>query len=290
MKKNKLIYFLAAIGACTLLALSVFLFPLIIAATPENRELETLELDDPYPVEELGLLEEHELEKVYLDDNEPSTGSGEQESITQHDPDPVEVIDINAITKEIAIGIAERLFSKEPTDTYPVEHSYVGPTGESRNASWILLGARYIPATDNMAAPVWQVFIHEKTWGITHFRIPDDRTPESYLAELENERATQLHGCCTSYSIYKRETGTTILKSESSYETITMLELDAFTGEVLGSGWFVFCEHNSHYNLFVNAAAPDWELITDYMEYSVLLPEFDGSQYHRFDLPPIPEP
>jgi len=69
-----------------------------------------------------------------------------------------------------------------------------------------------------------------------------------------------------------------------------MLELDAFTGAILstGFGMFTFCEHNADYNLLTNIAEPDWELITDYIKYSVLLPE--GEQYRRFDLPSAPQP
>jgi len=284
MKKNKLIYFLAAIGTCTLLAFSIFIFPLIIAATPENRGHETLETEDPYPHEELGQLEERELEKIHLDEKEQSSDSGEQESITQQDTDPVEVIDINAITKEMAIEIVEGLYPKNEIEIRPGEYINIDPAGDVHILSWRPLGARYVSAPDFTAAPIWQIFIHEQLRGTIHYRIPDGHTAESYLAEFQNYRASQLHGCCSVDSIITRSTGSTVIQSESSIETITMVELDAFTGKALGSGFFAFCEHNSNYSLFVENEEPNWDFITDYME-SAILPEPESQQYHRIKLP-----
>jgi len=292
MKNKKLIYILAAIGACTLLAFSIFIFPMIIAATPENRELETLETEDPYPQEELSQLEEREPEKQYIDgiteqQFEAIIKHVHEEFIRQQNPNPAEGIDINAITKEMAIEIVEGFYPNEATETF----TDIGPMGDARKVSLRPLDARYISAPDSTAAPVWQVFLHERTQGTMHYYIPDGHTAESYLVEFQNHRATQLHGCCYSDSIYRRNTGSTVIKSESSIESIILIELDAFTGKALGSGFFAFCEHYPNYNSFVENGYLDLVFITDsIIEDKTFLPGSEGQPYRRYEVIPEPTP
>jgi len=287
---------LAAIGACTLLAFSVFLFPLIIAATPENRGLETIETEDPYPQEELGQPDEHEpdmqdTDSITQQEIDDINKNVHEEFMRQQNSNSAEEIDINAITKEMALEIVEGLYSIEAIEIYPGKYINSDPAGDVVHiVSRRPLGARYVSAPDSTVAPVWQVFIHEQLQGTIHYRIPEGHTAESYLAEFQNYRASQFYGCCYTYSIFTRSTGTTVIQSESSIETITMIELDAFTGKELGSGWFTFCKHNTNYSQFVESEDPDWEFITDYMEYNVSLPGSDGQPYQRFDYHLTPEP
>jgi len=219
-----------AICVCALVAFSVFVFPFILAATPETMEIETIEPEDTFPAEELGLPpdngSEPESENVFYPgpEHEPAPADG---------PDPA--ININALSREQAIALAIAFYEDMNQETF------VNDKGETRTSSHAFVDVKYIESTDPASDPSWFALFSYRTRGETHDPIPENYTPEEYLriakecydmAIIESPN----YASYASFSLGTNSFGETVVIKSYDINGYDVVEIDAFTGEYIGYG------------------------------------------------------
>jgi len=170
MKKINHSTIIAAICFCVLLVFSVIVFPFILAASPENREIETIEPEDFMPVEESAQTDEnaHFDENMQLEELFP------------------ELHQSQAISKEQAIEIAMK--SHHPVHGPP---AYYPPVHEdSCNRGCEAVDVIYVESSNPQNAPSWYVLILERTWGESFIEVPDGYSPEEWLEIIAEHTIT----------------------------------------------------------------------------------------------------
>lgn len=232
-----------AVSFCALIAASVVVFPLVIAVSPPNREIETIRAEELFPTED-------------------AEASGDAESIAdtqqaadselEHADNDAVLIDINAISEEMAVGVAEEvilhnheliLTSNQLLTLNQREPAFaLGLVGiPPRMFSSSFRSARYVESIPYIDAPVWQVLFYFQAWGYwdvgLHFGpLPvESMTAEEYMAS--NNHIDGITDClrCVNYSWYVFDGLTKIIKSYT-YESLVLIEVDAFSGEIVGMG------------------------------------------------------
>ena len=256
MKNKKAIGIITAVGACALLVFSVVVFPFILAATPENRELETIERDSVYPGEETGHQNDSEQQEQRAE-----TGQQDTEATT---------IDINAITEEMAIALVLNSISHD-------EHTDKSPNGETRTTSLELRGASYIESADHIDAPIWRVLFYERHFGESFVYIGECIGDD--LESALNYRIGEF--CCFTNSFGEDNDGKQVVVSKYSYEALNFIDVNAFTGELIAQGIVGMCDHEGTKREFSYDDATDWEMLKE---------KQDLYYYHLNDLRELTHP
>ena len=267
LKERKLLVIIAAAGACALLVFSIFIFPLIIASTPENLEIKTILSENQHPTDEM---EQYNDNEEYDDPNEvESSNKTERESqlesitmvsaifeTTGLDSTVVNVIgrvDINAITEEAAIDIAQRAVMPTEDDAQPTVKR---PAGETITSASEFRSTRYYQSVDHIDDPVWQVLFYVRTWGFA-FIYPDDSQTVSVLLSGWDD-------CCFETSLDRDLTGETAVKLNYDLESIEVVEVNALTGKIIGKGEIVLCDHIKSIRTFSYDKYTDWLWAKEY--------------------------
>jgi len=203
---------IAAICIGALAVFSIFVFPFIIAASPGNMDIETIETEDVFPAEEP------------YPEPEPVAETA-PEPMPEPEPEPEVVIDINAISEEQAIALAWELYM------FPDEDG-VNPAGERRGNTTVFIEAKYVESTDPASDPSWFLLFSYSYWQKMFVYIPEGLTQEETLyREMEQD----IFGLAR-FSIGTDNFGVPVIKWESSGSHYEMVELNALTGEWIGSG------------------------------------------------------
>jgi len=251
LKSKKLINIITVAGACALLIFSVFVFPFILAASPDNREMETVETETTYPAEEDGQ-SDLALVPLYQSESEQQAESDQPESEET-------IIDINAISEETAIAIVlDRTSLSEAT--------HENENGETRTHSLELRGARYFTGVDHIDAPIWRVLFYARDWARVFEYHRDGQTLEEYIAEISGK----INGCCYSYSLGTDKNGEPAVIWDSVGESLFFFDVNAFTGALNGQGIVYLCDHTSKLGTFSYDETTDWNMLTEDMTYWIL--------------------
>ena len=250
MKTPKFTNPIAAISIIVLIFLSIIVFPLMLAATPENLELETIEPENTLPVE--------------------NPDQNDEFGITDGQDDANDTIpDINAISKETAIAIVEDFY------TALGETDYVCPSGNFGSVTQELRGARYIEASDHLSVPVWQVLYYWHKQGQSLLSVSDNSTPEEELAMILSTRGARINCDCYSWSIGSyADTGMSAIIQKRDYKILVVVEVDALTGDIIGIGEINCNNHSDKPVVFSYDEAIDWEMVknlTIHREFPVSL-------------------
>ena len=246
MKNKKVIGIITAIGVCALLVFSVVVFPFILAASPENRELETIETNNAYPAEEIE----------NPDYTEQPTEPGQQDNETT-------TIDINAITEEMAIAIA--------LEDIPVgDETVKSLAGATHTTSLELRGAKYIESIDHIDAPVWRVLFYAHDYGESLVYIEHQGGDD----DLEHEFTYRIGDfCCFSSSMGEDNSGLPAIITSYSYAVLYFIDINAFTGELVGQGQTAMCDHEGTKRELSYDLNTDWVMLQENMYYWTLTPE-----------------
>ena len=224
MKTKKASGMIAMVGVCILLAFSVGVFPFIIAASPDNREITEIEQETVFPTEddeqnvEIGLIIEPEKSNE-TEQSDEAEGLDEQETIPN----------INAISKEMAIEIAMEAVG------YP-GGTYYRTSGESVTITREFIEAKYMESADPADDPSWYVLFSSSSLGTSFEYIPPELTPEEYMAA----RAGGPGDAFTSYdgflAIGTDNNGFPVIITHYGRTGYIVAEGDALTGEYIGYG------------------------------------------------------
>jgi len=201
-----------------LLFISGVVFPFMLAATPENSEMETIEAPEEIPAEELGLPDQS-------DESGDNEQTGEPEHIAAQEPD----IDINAISKEMAIEIAVQAYDIGLWE-------YECPTtGETRNTLSEVIEAKYMKNSEFEGSPAWFILIKNRFWGVQHTMLIDGHIDsdiysdftslEEYVAAME-----ELFGDHFSWTIGTNKKGDPVAKAAYDNASYYIIVIDAFLG------------------------------------------------------------
>jgi len=218
MKKTKHFRIISIISISVLSIFSIFIFPFILAASPDNLGVEVIDRD-----EELQLTD---LDPVPGDESGTKVSfatDAESEFIPELDPIPY---DINAISKERAVELAWELFM------FPDEDETT-PQGERRGHKTEFIEARYIENTDSAKDPSWFLLFSYHYWGTAFNYVPEGSTPEE---EIEREIPNDIFNYAT-FSVGTDNFGYPVIKWEYNAGHYEMVEINAITGEWIGSGW-----------------------------------------------------
>jgi len=210
LKSKKIKNILAISGICAMLFFSVVAFPFILAASPENRELETLETETAFPAEEA--IEQQGITEQIDESEQPDT------------PEPG--IDINAISEEMALEIAKKLREQYGEEDFFWE----GPDGTTRGFSREYIEAKYMASSDTAGSPSWLVLVRYRFWGEVHFDLRDAEynTLEELIA-AQQERT----GDAYNWTIGQNNRGVNVAKGTYDDSTYFIVEINAFTGEYI---------------------------------------------------------
>jgi len=253
LKGKKAIGIITAVGASLLLMFSVFVFPFILAASPDNRELETIEMKTVFPADEVSQSEDSDIVEQPLE-------RVEQQGEADQSDDEV-VIDINAISKEMAIEIVtNEIETRQFIDADP---------NGVRSSTFELRSARYIEAVDYIDAPIWQVLFYSRTEGDNLLGITEGYTPEEFLLMAFNSTVE----CCESYTIDAFDNGMPALRRVYSHENLFVVEVNAFTGELIRMGDVYLCDHSTRFDTFSYDDLADWNMVNELARYYFLTPE-----------------
>lgn len=282
MKNKKFANIITIAGACALVIFSVFVFPFIIAASPDNQGIETIETEAAYPPDET---EQPGEDGQPGEGGQPGEDGDGQQPGGENQPDNGGVtIDINAISKETAIALALDATPHEGVD-------YVDPTGDTRSFSIELRGARYVESADPLDAPIWQVLFYVRDSGKMFHEIHENFTPDEYLHYLYGD---MIHDCCFVASVGSFDNGTPAIVYTHNQESLFVIEVNALTGDLVGQGIVYLCDHISRFDTFSYDDITDWSMANDFSFYWVLVRE-DGKipmpESRPIPAPqPIPEP
>jgi len=246
MKSKRIINIVSAIGAGVLLMFSVFVFPFILAASPENAEIETMEAGVSFPSEDAEQPDEGEqhdeaCECDECDNDEQPEGAEESGTVI--------VIDINAISKEKAIEIAIGGI-KQGTD--------ISSVGELRTSESQVFGARYMASTDYIDVPVWRVLRYDHSRGNSFEYTPKASSVEEYFTIVYGNPDGP-DNCCVEYSMGEDVNGVKVVVRNYNVESLNLIDINAFTGEVMCQWGFRVCHHTEPWRSFSGAANLDWD-------------------------------
>jgi hypothetical protein len=202
--KNKLVI----LGVCALLFFSGVAFPFMLAATPENRDLETIEADDVFPAEEQE--QPDASEQSFHPEPEP-VAAGESE------------VNINAITKERALEIAKETFGD-------FQNAYSSDGIRSRYIYYI--DAKYMDSSSVENVSSWFVFIELQLRGEQFFALNENYTS---LEELLDDMQA-IHGDNDNWFIDTNNEGRTVVIRSYHYIDFIVVEINALTGELVSQG------------------------------------------------------
>jgi len=263
LKNKKALGIVAVVGACFLLVFSIFIFPFILAASPEERELERVEVDSAYPAEEL---EQNDLTEVPLQQEESGQAQSIVGMIDASEIIDTSEIDINAITEEMALAIA--------LDYIPVgEETVKSPVGAHHTTSLELRGARYIESIDHIDAPIWRVLFYAFDYGESFVYIDGSEHLEDNEI-LEQEFSYRMGDfCCYTGSMGEDNSGKRVIVTSYSYECLYFIDIDAFTGELVGQGLTGMCDHEGNKRELSYDLNTDWEMLPENMHHWTLTPE-----------------
>ena len=254
MKNNKVLGFLIAGGACVLFLFSIFMFPRILSEPPVNRKMESIKPENVYTAEEVG----------------HAAGTAQPGDPDQHEQEAGAsvVIDINAISEEKATAIAVLAMRHRRDVSYAdlEEMSYLcnfasrGAYTFARGARHELRGARYLQAVDHINPPIWQLLFTMRYTGASFIITPEEFTSEEYLTYLyENDT----YACCETLSTEGYEQA---VRRDVAYGALVVLDIDAFSGDVVGLGEVYLCDHESEHDIFRVDLDADWRLINEYVQ------------------------
>jgi len=178
---------------CALLVFNFFIFPDVLAASPENRGIETITTETAPPAmaqsevqaepdiqdesdvqEEPGVREQPDVQEEPAKQDEPDVQEGidiQEGSFLQES-----VPSINAISKERAIEIAKG-DGFMPSVTY----EYGGAVYHSTTT---VIGAKYIESDSPASDPSWFILFGQIGHGEYSISVPEGYTAEEYLAHL----------------------------------------------------------------------------------------------------------
>ena len=257
MKNKKTTSILVISGVFVLVFLSGIVFPFMLAASPELRELEKIQTEDFFPSEDIN------GQDTAKQDDEP------EQPVEQN----LAAIDINAISEEKAIEIVLEAFPE-------VLYMHDDANGTTLSNTLELRGARYVEAADSFDTPIWQVLFYADDSGRILYGIHEDYTPEEYLFLFGD--AIHMH-CCESFKIGAFDNGLPAIDHSYKRENLFVIEVNAFTGELIGQGMVFLCNHIDVFGTYSYDDETDWNLVNEFTHYWVLLPDIDSPQ-------PTPEP
>ena len=255
MKNKKALSFIIAGGACALILFSVFVFPYILSAPPENRRIESIEPDLAYPSEDAGIIGD----VVQSEDIDKE----EQDSVASV------IIDINAISEEKATVIAtlamkhSRSVVSDNLEEMPYLFMYAKRepfTQVAGGSRYINHGARYITAVDHINTPIWQVLYTIVYYGAAFMSVPDEINSEDYILYLYENYT---HSCCETLSTSGNGQG---VRRDFTYGALVVLDIDAFSGDIIGQGVVYLCDHADMADRFRVDIDADWRLINEYVQ------------------------
>ena len=209
MKTRNVKSIIAVTGACALVVFSVAVFPFILAATPENRGITTIETESYFPAEETEQISE----------SEPF---GEAEHYYETETIP----NINAITMEQAITIASE-------SIVPRVGTYYNNSGTDITISRDFLEAKYMESPDPLRDPSWYVLFVGHSSGTTVNHIPEGITPEEYLQKILDDPLLSEGG---DPMIGTDNFGYTVIIDHHSRTAFIVAEVNALTGEYICYG------------------------------------------------------
>jgi len=200
---------LAVTGACVLVVFSVAVFPFILAATPENREITTIESESFFPTEETERTSE-------LGTHGETVQLSETETIPN----------INAITEEQAIAIASE-------SLVPKVGTYNSVSGTDITISRDFLEAKYMESPDPLVDPSWYVLFATHSSGTTVSNIPEGITPEEYLQKILDD---PLLSEGSAPMIGTDRNGNPVIIDHHDRTGFTVAQVNALTGEYICYG------------------------------------------------------
>ena len=247
MKTKKVSSIIAVAGACALVVFSIAVFPFILAASPDNDEIITIETETYFPAEDTRQIEEDVPagEAGQSDESdfsgEAGLSSGHSLAVASTEPDEFpslvmpEVMpgineatpDINAISKEMAMNIARDMIN-------PRLMNYWATTREHGEFMFSLDDPDdtiYAESIAPTADPSWYVHICVHQMGAVYMSIPANLTPEEYLEEMKNIYSDVYIGT-------DNNSGETVLKDPYDITYYVAVEVNAFTGEYIGFSLF----------------------------------------------------
>ena len=214
-KKHSRIIAAICIGALAIF--SIFVFPFILAASPANQEIEVIEMEEAFPAHEPDAVPEDGFETLPDFAVEPGA-----ELLPEPDPIP---ININAISEEQAIALAWELFA------FPEAYD-VTPEGAERGHATEFIKAVYVDSTDPASDPSWFLLFSYRYWGSSFAYIPEGLTQEE---ALNREMEQDVFGYAR-FSIGTDNFGVPVIKWDFGASHYEMVEINALTGEWIGSG------------------------------------------------------
>ncbi|MCL2627930.1 MAG: hypothetical protein FWD44_04435 [Oscillospiraceae bacterium] len=217
---------LAAISLIILVIFSIIVFPFLLAATPENRKIETIE---------------------------PETTLTADKPLGSVNPDGTTFLpDINAIPKETVIERFEELFIHNGGTTY-----YENSDDAQRVLTQEFRSARYVTAADYMDFPRWQILYYESGNGRLLFRIPEHISAEAYLKSWEHDIVDK---CCNYVELGSFVDGSPALVVTYKNEYIGVVDFNAYTGELTHTYVIELCNHYDKFGTYSYDDATDWAL------------------------------
>jgi len=225
MNSKKHSWIIATICIIALAAISIFVFPFILAASPGNMEIEVIEPEEVFPGVEPDPVLGDETEAGSDPSHAPED---ENEPQTYPDPTPgpdIDDIDTNAISMERAIELAWELFTFPDADEST-------PAGERRGYRTIFIEARYIEKDDPSSDPSWFLLFAYGFWSTSFSYVPEGSTLEE---TLERNAIADIFDYAN-FSTATDNFGVPVVIWESAGNHYEMVELNAITGEWIGSG------------------------------------------------------
>jgi len=109
------------------------------------------------------------------------------------------------------------------------------PAGEGRGHATKFIEARYLESDDPVSDPSWFLLFTYQYWGTAFNYIPEGFTPEMALERIEKEIADDIF-FDAAFSIGTDNFGVPVIKWEFGATHYEMIEINAVTGEWIGSG------------------------------------------------------
>ena len=258
MKSKK--YFGPAVMIFCLCALLVFTFgflPSVLATPPENCGIETITVESLPPEETF----EHTNDAAQTGPGEfgettpipEFTGgqptnmpwdSGEIEPIYEGYDDigresPTSTPNINAITRDQAIEIAQNVIKYDEVPyTYAGELGEPWPQGDYMTIQTDFRDARYVDSADPIGDPSWFVVFSAATVIERCVGIPDDYTPQEFLAANNKEDFFADEGYYRKswIGVIEEDDDRPVFVMETAWVRYIVAEINALTGEFIERG------------------------------------------------------
>ena len=246
-------------------SLLVFTFgfmPSVLATPPENREIETITVES-IPQEEIfeqtgdaaqGEPDGYAEQPPYL---------GESDDLAVNMPSDSDVIEpypfvgdwddiswessnINAISKEQAIEIANTVIAPDDIEATVYGDAIGGDAigGAVQTVQTDFRDARYVDSADPIGTPSWFVVYSELTGIVRYVQIPDNTTPEEFLAAnsdydfyySEEYYRTSWIGTHEEVGAQVEEDDEPIFIMATALVRFIVVEINALTGEFIERG------------------------------------------------------